>query len=352
MWLLFCFLVPFFEETIPEVHDQLEVTARQVRVSVVDEKGRPVEGLGAEDFQLKLNGHKLDGFTVSEFSFDDADEAELAAMPVRNKIIIFDTQGVRTDGWWTMRDAALVMLERLAPNERLQLFQMDAFLKELTPLTSDPAVVKQALEKVKLNSIEARFVVTANAIPTLYFKPLENSALASKKDTAITGKTKTRSLYKALYFLALQFGEGKGESVFYLMTGGYMPRQNDGDNHFMHQIIKHMNGMGIGLHHLLYSREDEVAGSADQDWAFGPRQAAFYAGGTFFRMDNYQAANVAPKLHRATGHYYLLTYQADSRVNYDKVIVRIAAQEGRYWKLVYPKRQLSESPFPEKVADW
>ena len=111
---------------------------RVVVVSVIDKDGNPVPGLTAANFRAKANEQDV---TVLSASADGTTPRRIA--------IVVDASSSMTEAWASVWAAAVDMVQRLTPKNRIAILTWDYKLRQQSDLSSDPGVLKQALLKGK-----------------------------------------------------------------------------------------------------------------------------------------------------------------------------------------------------------
>lgn len=111
---------------------------RVVVVSVIDKDGNPVPGLTAANFRAKANEQDV---TVLSASADGTTPRRIA--------IVVDASSSMTEAWASVWAAAVDMVQRLTPKNRIAILTWDYKLRQQSDLSSDPGVLEQALLKGK-----------------------------------------------------------------------------------------------------------------------------------------------------------------------------------------------------------
>jgi VWFA-related protein len=139
---------------------KLRVNLVQVRVVVRDSKGRPVEGLKPEDFQLydqgKLQAITTFGVETPRTRAERADTAaktqqvageevggEKVAMPERFVALVFDDIHLKIEDATFVRASAKALIESMTPTDRMGVFGTSEQLTR--EFTNDKAALNEAL---------------------------------------------------------------------------------------------------------------------------------------------------------------------------------------------------------------
>jgi VWFA-related protein len=141
--------------------DEITVSLRTVVVRVVDTWGRPVLGLGPEDFRAEVGGEEipvvaaewvttgesLPAGTVTEIP-EEAPEVPVASP---GRLFVFfvqaDLNPTRVSGHMRIRTPVAEMLETLGPEDRVAVVSFDSHLKLRQDFTRDPAEIQAALDR-------------------------------------------------------------------------------------------------------------------------------------------------------------------------------------------------------------
>jgi VWFA-related protein len=148
----------FGQDQRPRYQSGIEITS--IDVSVVDADGRPVQGLTAADFTVRIGGSPrrvatADWVPLTATADRAADAAaapatfssNLDAPPGRIILIAIDQQNIRFGGAIPVRDALAAFVDRLQPSDRVGLMVLGRGGQSV-PFTADRQVVKAAIGRV------------------------------------------------------------------------------------------------------------------------------------------------------------------------------------------------------------
>ncbi|HYI08038.1 MAG TPA: VWA domain-containing protein [Thermoanaerobaculia bacterium] len=146
--------------------DAITVSRALVDVRVTDSHGNAIPGLGAADFDVKIDGKPavvesvtwIDADAPRVFEDDTADEAagEIDApfiLEPRGRLLVFFIQTdfarnrVRLQGQMNFRHYAEDLIEGLGPNDRVAVFSFDSHLKFRSDFTSDKEAITNAVRQ-------------------------------------------------------------------------------------------------------------------------------------------------------------------------------------------------------------
>lgn len=113
---------------------------------VVNQKGNPVLGLGPNDFVVTEDGNAQ---KISMFSF-----GENATIP-RSIVLIIDYSGSQTAFIKNSVEAAKILVEKLAPQDRMAIVTDD--VKLLVDFTNDKALLKKELDELGAKPYKKKF---------------------------------------------------------------------------------------------------------------------------------------------------------------------------------------------------
>ena len=167
----------FGQQGPPRFTERVDVNRILVDARVVDDGGRPVSDLGAEDFSVKLGGNaaKVDSVQWIAGASDEAPElAEAAAAHTTfqtssGRLIVFVFQKSfergRMPGLMRMLIQSREFIDSLTPRDRVAVLSFDSRLRIWLDFTSDRARVAHALERGIL--LESPPASQAGAEPSL-----------------------------------------------------------------------------------------------------------------------------------------------------------------------------------------
>ena len=142
---------------------KVRVNLVQVRVVVRDNKGKLIEGLKREDFQVYDQG-KLQALTTFDVETSESRRArteaaartqqaaeeethgQKMALPERFVALVFDDIHLRMDDAMTVRMSAKALVESMAPTDRIGIFTTSEQVKH--EFTNDKAVLEKALIEI------------------------------------------------------------------------------------------------------------------------------------------------------------------------------------------------------------
>lgn len=197
--------------------DRVDVESVVVDARVVDGAGRPVLGLTAGDFRLKVDGREVPLQSV-RWVPDDEPDAETAAAaeaaglppPPRGRLIVFffqkDLERSRIIGFMQMLHRAREMLDGLQADDRVAVVSFDSHLKLFTDFTADRARLRRALDRSVLFERHPRREV------------LEEPSLLARIDPAEARRA--ASAETALLLLGRALGELPGAKSLVLFGWG------------------------------------------------------------------------------------------------------------------------------------
>jgi VWFA-related protein len=138
---------------------EITVSRLLVDAHVVDSHGRPIEGLGPEDFRVTVNGRPAEVEAADWISYVQAaayeeelageERREAAAGQVPGRLIVMffqtDFQRQRVRGHQRMVIHSAELLERLGPNDRVAVVSFDSHLKLRLDFTTDREKIRRAV---------------------------------------------------------------------------------------------------------------------------------------------------------------------------------------------------------------
>ena len=139
--------------------DRVDVESVVVDARVVDGAGRPIRGLTASDFRLKVDGRVVPVQSVTwvdESTPPDPETTVAAAragvpLPPRGRLIVFffqkDLEPSRVMGFLQMLRRARDMLDSLGAEDRVAVVSFDSHLKVWTDFTTDRARLRRVLHR-------------------------------------------------------------------------------------------------------------------------------------------------------------------------------------------------------------
>ncbi|HEV7502284.1 MAG TPA: VWA domain-containing protein [Vicinamibacteria bacterium] len=143
--------------------DRVDVESVVVDARVVDGSGRPILGLTAGDFRLRVDGHVQPVQSVTWVADDrrtepdastppaDANTAADAPPPPRGRLIVFffqkDLDASRATGLLQMLRRAREMLDGLGEDDRVAVVSFDSHLHVWSDFTSDRARLRHVLDR-------------------------------------------------------------------------------------------------------------------------------------------------------------------------------------------------------------
>jgi VWFA-related protein len=144
----------------PRFEEKVEVERVLVDVRVVDGAGRPVEGLGAADFRVKVDGKDVaiesarwvSGTEPYSSGLDPGQAAEARTRPAPpGRLIVFlfqkDLSPSRVGGLLRMQKEAAKLLDTLTPGDRVAVLSFDWHLKLWTDFTDDHDRLRLVVER-------------------------------------------------------------------------------------------------------------------------------------------------------------------------------------------------------------
>jgi VWFA-related protein len=142
----------------PRFQSGVDITS--VDVSVVDDDGRPVQGLTPADFTVRISGAARRVVTAdwvpltatadssgAAAAISETFSSNLNAAPGRIILIAIDQQNIRFGGAVPVRDALAAFVDRLQPSDRVGLMILGRGGQSV-PFTADRTIVKAALGRV------------------------------------------------------------------------------------------------------------------------------------------------------------------------------------------------------------
>ena len=182
--------------------EQVEVERVLVDVRVLDSEGRPVEGLDADDFSVKIGGKPVPIDSAMWVGGATSNEEVVAAetgarAPVTDdgrpgRLIIFlfqkDLEPSRLTGLMRMLIESQSFIDNLTPRDRVAVLSFDSQLKIWLDFTNDREAIRQVLR---------RRILFGDPEPLV---PSMTPSLVSRLDSATASKTYT--IEKALHSIA------------------------------------------------------------------------------------------------------------------------------------------------------
>lgn len=150
-------------QTPPAFQEKVVVERVIIDARVVDDAGRPVEGLGADDFRVTIGGQTARIEAVEWISGEDpfpeglppevaAETGVAPSPPGRLVVLFFQTDYVRERivGLYRMAPRARDLVAGLKPRDRVAVVTFDAHLKLHLDFTSDRAALDRVLRPTVL----------------------------------------------------------------------------------------------------------------------------------------------------------------------------------------------------------
>jgi VWFA-related protein len=149
------------QEAPPDIRfrDRVDVESVVMDARVVDNAGRPILGLTAKDFRLKVGGRvvPLESVTwVADDAPPDPEEAAAAVMagqpaPPPGRLVVFffqkDLESSRVMGFLQMLRRASEMLDDLGAEDRVAVVSFDSHLRLWTDFTADRKRLRRVLDR-------------------------------------------------------------------------------------------------------------------------------------------------------------------------------------------------------------
>lgn len=127
------------QNTEPDANQETNKSFVSVPVTVSDREGHYISGLKKEDFSVYQDGVKQKITFFSTYK-----------EPLKITLLL-DTSKSTRDVIDKIRDAAENFVESLNPNDQCQVATFDSQVKIINPFTSNHQVIKESLDKVKIN---------------------------------------------------------------------------------------------------------------------------------------------------------------------------------------------------------
>ncbi len=134
-----------------ELQEEVSVDLVEAYISALNSSGDPIEDLTQNEFILKENG-KEQPITYFSRLLDSESHIPLTIA------FLVDTSGSMSLGNQKMkridiaREFSSLFLKEVKAGDSLQVFAFDNVFRELTPMTSDPAVAEKAFSQVKIDT--------------------------------------------------------------------------------------------------------------------------------------------------------------------------------------------------------
>jgi len=140
-------------------HDRVDVDSVVVDARAVDGAGRPILGLGAADFRLKVDGRSVPVQTATWVAEDKAPDPALTdaavqagvSAPPRGRLIVFffqkDLDPSRAMGLLQMLRRAREMLPGLEEEDRVAVVSFDSHLELWADFTTDRERIRHVLDR-------------------------------------------------------------------------------------------------------------------------------------------------------------------------------------------------------------
>jgi len=156
-----------------------EARTRTVRVpvSVLDDGGRPVTGLRAEDFQLRDDGRKQ---SITLFS------GERRSLRIA---LALDTSGSMANKMREVEGALRHFIDLLEPSDEILVLTFNDRVRVLQDFTSDRALLGRVLDKLTPAGPTALYDATAEAIRRVATGPADGKAVVIVSDGVDTAST-------------------------------------------------------------------------------------------------------------------------------------------------------------------
>lgn len=132
-----------------------DVRVISVPVTVLDRRGRFIEGLTRDDFELFEDGAK------QELSSFDLRQSEVSAM------LLIDASGSMTSALPDAKRAALQFVRQLGPTDRVGVMQFDETPAVLGQFTTDKAAVEVAINRAAVGGATALYDALWTALAAL-----------------------------------------------------------------------------------------------------------------------------------------------------------------------------------------
>ena len=156
--LAFALAAPARAQQAPSYTERVEVTRLLIDARVLDDSGRPVRGLAAEDFRVKIGGKVArveSAQWVGGEAPDDGSTGEEAGagagFPDQGRLIVFvfqkSMEASRIRGFMQMLIEARGLLESMTPRDRIAVLSFDSRLQVWIDFTNNFARVRRVFER-------------------------------------------------------------------------------------------------------------------------------------------------------------------------------------------------------------
>ena len=157
--------------------ERVDVESVVLDARVVDGRGRPVLGLRAHDFRLKVGGRAVTIDSATWVAEDEPPDPEVAAAALaagapsapRGRLIVFffqkDLDSSRVMGFLQMLGRAREMLDDLGEEDRVAVVSFDSHLRLWSDFTADRQRLRHVLDRSVL--FEPRLVAKVEPAPSL-----------------------------------------------------------------------------------------------------------------------------------------------------------------------------------------
>ncbi len=383
----FCTVLLFSYISLAQVHEELTVTYKDIRVHVIDRDGNPVKGLTGDQFILKERRQERERAyfeevdltqQVSESRITQEGNAEptLIEDPVtvdRFIVLFLDSSHMTLANFKKSKNALLDFIEsRMRESDFVKVVQTDRSFQHLTGFTKDKSHLRAKIEEATYQGGLRRDLLTAQRRINDLIEDWDTMApdMRPAVETGINELIKEKARIKANYFrtyhlnmmsIANMLEHIKGaKSIFLFTGGGYLEfdsavghTQDDSD-----RLGRVLNNANATIYTLLFGSPNTLGGDgsnlnlSNQPPGFGrslkyastfpPQEQQVIIRSNTVVEDRAQLESAPMAASENTGGLYLKTYDDDKASDRLKKLDQVAAH---YYRLGFvlenPQKRLN-----------